>query len=241
MPQCFLNLFFRFHIHRRGRIVQNQNRRPHRRCALAEIRCFCPPERPTPRSPTTVSYPSGIFEIKSDAADILQIFPLLRDQCCCLRRQCCPRSYRDSQQHILCGKSDLFARVGQSEILHRYIIDPHFPFRRLIKPRDKDESGDLSAASGSPVIAMVSPRFYGKRDIMQHRKIPIFILKGYLESIFPSKRSGVQLHQSIFDETGIINLHHFLGCGREPLKFIHDISHLAHRVGNSEISPENAT
>ena len=33
MPQCFLNLFFRFHIHRRGRIVQNQNRRPHRQCS----------------------------------------------------------------------------------------------------------------------------------------------------------------------------------------------------------------
>ena len=70
---------------------------------------------------------------------------------------------------------------------------------------------------------------------MQHRKIPIFILKGYLpEFDFSFKVIRVRsCIQSIFDLWfGIIDLHHLLGCGREPLKFIHDISHLTHWVGN---------
>ena len=32
------------------------------------MRCFCPPDRPTPRSPTMVSYPSGILTTNSSAA-----------------------------------------------------------------------------------------------------------------------------------------------------------------------------
>ena len=38
------------------------------------IRCFCPPESPTPRSPMTVSYSSGIFSIKLLACASLDAF-----------------------------------------------------------------------------------------------------------------------------------------------------------------------
>ena len=43
--------------------------------ALAMLmRCFCPPESPTPRSPMTVSYSSGIFSMKLLACASLEAF-----------------------------------------------------------------------------------------------------------------------------------------------------------------------
>ena len=41
-----------------------QNVMDHSSALAREIRCFCPPESPTPRSPTIVSYPSGSAWIK---------------------------------------------------------------------------------------------------------------------------------------------------------------------------------
>ena len=42
-------------IDSRDRVVQNQDRRVFQQARAIEMRCFCPPETVTPRSPSTVS------------------------------------------------------------------------------------------------------------------------------------------------------------------------------------------
>lgn len=63
--QAFLDSAFAFVVQGAGRLVQDQDGRIFRNTRAMEMRCFCPPERRVPRSPTKVSYPSGSSWINS--------------------------------------------------------------------------------------------------------------------------------------------------------------------------------
>ena len=86
----------------------------------------------------------------------------------------------------------------------------------------------------SPMMA-VSPGLTVKEILWEHRQVSVLILEGNVSELDLSVEAagmgfGILV---IFDlRFGIVKLHDLSRCSRKTLKLVHDISHLAHRVGD---------
>ena len=232
MPQRILDFFFRFHIHCRCGIVQDQDGRLHRQSSCQGDTLFL-----TAGKTNTTFSDDRIISVRHTI-----------DEGCCCRKFCALRYFFERQMHItvrdiafdrigiqkyiLVCQTDVFAQTVQRIILHRHTVDQDLPAAHFVEARDQIDQRRL-AASGLTHDRHRLLRLDRKGNIIEHRHIAVFITERYIAELDLSVEMPF-----LFDTSGIImdlrlriiDLHDLIAGCLKTLQFVHDISHHAHRV-----------